>query len=256
MRFVAFFILCLLMSTSALAENNAVIDIYDRTDNRSLPIYEHEGRLYVAGEPRHQYEIRIHSRSSRRLLAVVSVDGVNVVTGKTAAEHQSGYLIDAWGTSVIDGWRKSLHEVATFYFTKLQNSYAARTGRPENVGVIGIALFRERSQCCVPFSERRSQRTEDAARAPHAADEAIESEISTPRSQSQLGTGHGQREYSPVEYVDFERASSMPDETIVIYYDSYRNLVTRGVLPRHAHHAHRRPDPFPEQFVPDPAGRE
>ena len=36
-----------------------------------------------------------------------------------------------------------LNEVAAFYFTQLPDSYAARTDRPDNVGVIGVAVFRE-----------------------------------------------------------------------------------------------------------------
>src|SRR4029077_923714 len=42
------------------------------------------------------------------------------------------------------GWRKSLERTAAFYFTDLGDSYAARTGRPGNVGVIGVAVFREK----------------------------------------------------------------------------------------------------------------
>src|SRR6185295_2747740 len=44
----------------------------------------------------------------------------------------------------ITGWRKSYSEAAAFYFTALPDSYAARTDRPDNVGVIGAAVFRER----------------------------------------------------------------------------------------------------------------
>ena len=57
-------------------------------------------------------------------------------------------MLDAWGGVSIEGWRKSLDDVATFYFTRLPDSYAARTGRPDNVGVIGVALFPERRVCC------------------------------------------------------------------------------------------------------------
>jgi hypothetical protein len=121
----------------------ADIEVYDRTAGRTLPIHEYEGRLYVAGEPRHQYELRIRNSSSHRVLAVTSVDGVNVISGQTAAQQQSGYVLDAWDSVQIEGWRKNMDEVATFYFTRLADSYAARTGRPHDVGVIGVALFRE-----------------------------------------------------------------------------------------------------------------
>jgi len=65
-----------------------------------------------------------------------------------------------------------------------------------------------------------------------------------------LGTGHGRREESAAQWVAFERASDTPAETITIYYDSYRNLVARGILM--APVAPRSPNPFPG-FVPDPA---
>jgi len=76
---------------------------------------------------------------------VTSVDGVNVISGATAAPSQSGYVLDPWGSVEIAGWRKSFDDVATFFFTDLGNSYAARTGRPDDVGVIGVAVFEEKT---------------------------------------------------------------------------------------------------------------
>src|SRR4051812_5806903 len=69
----------------AWAGQLADIEIYDRNEARVLPVHEYQGRLYVVGEARHEYELRIRNRSTRRLLAVTSVDGVNVVSGQTAA---------------------------------------------------------------------------------------------------------------------------------------------------------------------------
>jgi hypothetical protein len=233
------------------AIERAGVEIYDRTDHRSLPIHAHEGRLYVAGEPGHQYEIRVRNRSSERLLAVTSVDGVNVISGETAETGQSGYVLSPWDSVEIDGWRKSTDEVATFYFTRLSNSYAARTGRPENVGVIGVALFRERQRCCRHHTfEDRAAAAPAEPLAREEADTAVRS--SRQQAREKLGTGHGHRETSPVEYVDFQRASTTPEETIVIYYDSRKNLLARGVILESGKYAERRPQPFPNEFVPDP----
>lgn len=242
----------------------ANVEVYDRTAGRTLPIYEHEGRLYVAGEPRHQYEVRVRNSSNERVLAVASVDGINVITGETAAQQQSGYVLGSWDSVRIEGWRKSLDEVATFYFTRLADSYAARTGRPNDVGVIGVALFREYREyrpypCCRGFLDDRAAQAapaaEPSAKAEASADEQERESSGAAaqrRSESKLGTGHGHRETSPAQYVDFRRASSTPDETIVIYYDSRRNLVAQGVLPQRERLADRRPQPFPNGFVPDP----
>jgi len=226
---------------AALAHQPVDVEIYDRTAGRELPVYWHGGERYVAGEPGHEYEVRIRNRGSGRVLAVTSVDGVNVITGRTAAPSQSGYVIDPYGSVDIDGWRKSLDQVAAFYFTSLPDSYAARTGRPDNVGVIGVAVFRERQHDPEPLLSEHSGASADAA-APATASE---------RALGKLGTGHGQRRESGASYTTFERASAEPESVIRIFYDSRRNLVAQGVIPRR-HYARNVPDPFPGGFVPDP----
>lgn len=231
------------------------VEIYDRTEHRTLPLYTHGGALYVAGEPGHQYQLRIRNRSDERLLAVTSVDGVNVITGKTAEPQQTGYVLQPWEDMNIEGWRKSMDDVATFYFTHPANSYAARTGRAANIGVIGVAVFREIQPCCPdePYDELAANAPE--ARRDDAAPQREESNTSSRgRVREKLGTGHGHREQSRAQYVDFQRASEQPEETVVIYYDSKRNLLARGIIPKHRHAENdRRPNPFPQGgFVPDP----
>ena len=118
------------------------LSVYDRDTGRSLPVYQHHGRYYVAGEPGHRYRIALRSRSGEDLLAVLSVDGVNAVSGQTAGWSQAGYVLDPRASTDVLGWRKSLSQVADFVFTDIGQSYAAKTGRPDNVGVIGVAVFR------------------------------------------------------------------------------------------------------------------
>ena len=71
-------------------------------------------------------------------------------------------------------------------------------------------------------------------------------------ADQELGTGHGRREDSPARYVSFERATSAPTELVTLYYDSYRNLLARGVI-RQPVPVAPLPRPFPD-FVPDPRG--
>ena len=132
-------------------------------------MYWHDGERHVAGEPGREYEIRLRNQGGGRVLAVTSVDGVNVITGRTASTLSSGYVLDPWNTVEIDGWRKSMDEVAAFYFTALPDSYAARTGRPDNVGVIGVALFREQARP-MPVDEEPMARGDAAAPASAAAE--------------------------------------------------------------------------------------
>ena len=171
-----------------------------------------------------------------------------------AQEQQGGYLTDELTTAVakyLDLPTVWAYEVATFYFTRLPDSYAARTGRPDNVGVIGIALFREKPRrvpCCAPMIEQRAA----AEAAPPVLQDRGQQDRKPHSSEDALGTGHGHRESSPAQYVDFRRASSSPDETITLYYDSHRNLIAQGVLPARSRFAQEQPDPFPSRFVPDP----
>ena len=194
---------------------------------------------------------------------MVSVDGVNVVTGETADPRQGGYVIDQWQHLNVAGWRKSLSRTAAFYFTALHDSYAARTGRPHNVGVIGAALYRRKADLplyqepswSVPEGRSMRDRAErsDSARS-SAAPSATMQAPAAPALEKQLGTGHGRSETSPARTVDFERATSHPEEVVTIHYDSRANLIARGIIPNNAWQP-REPQPFPARFVPDPPHR-
>src|SRR5437763_4709482 len=224
------------------------IDVYDRTEGTSLAFYAKDGRRYVVGTPGHEYALRIRNNSRERILAVASVDGVNAVSGETASPEQSGYVIDAYGSVEIVGWRKSLERTAAFYFTDLRDSYAARTGRPANVGVIGVAVFKEK-QPPIAYRPYRDKVAADAA-SPRAEAPAASAESGA--LAKQLGTGHGRDEASYAQRVNFERATSNPAEAIAIQYDRRENLIAMGVLPS-PRYAQRTPDPFPGmRFVPDP----
>ncbi len=247
------------------------VEIVSRADGRVLPAWHHQGKLWVAGNPGEAYAVRLVNRSGGRLLAVLSIDGVNAVSGETAAFRQSGYVLDAGGSADIRGWRKSLDDVAQFTFTRLSDSYAARTGRPDNVGVIGVAVYHEMVAPQVWRQDGRlgaRAKEAPAASAPASAGSAAqsagaandmaraESARAPAEPESRLGTGHGAREHDPTRYTEFRRASSTPAETIVIHYDSYGNLLARGIVPREPRYSAPRPhpNPFPGQFVPDPQG--
>jgi len=245
------------------------VEVVDRTDGAVLPVHTKDGRRYVVGTPGHEYALRVRNLGARRVLAVTSVDGVNVVSGETASPDQSGYVIERYATVEITGWRKSLERAAAFYFTDLGDSYAARTGRPLDVGVIGVAVFPEkvavasgnRIATFAGAGETR-ERAEAAADAPAAGAPAESSGTLQKRSDEaarapaapmpRIGTGHGRDERSVVQLVRFDRESSTPAQTLVVQYDRRENLVALGVLPSPTIAA-RDPNPFPGlRFAPDP----
>lgn len=257
-------VLCAAAGTASAVGSLADVTVYDRAQGRTLPVYQHEGRHYVVGKPGNEYQIRVRNRSGADILTVMSVDGVNVVSGETADWSQTGYVLGRYQGFDVKGWRKSMERTAAFFFTEHENSYAARTGRPDHVGVIGVATFRKKSE---PEAFIPRERLSDARR--EAAGAGVGTEGNAPRAgaadsvagprpapapqaaekSTALGTGHGRSEASRVTYTRFERATALPEEVIAIHYDTYNNLVAMGVIraPQIA-----RPMPFPGQFVPDP----
>jgi len=247
----------------AAAQQLVDLAVISRATGERAPVYHHQGRMYVAGTPGERYAVYVANRTSARIMTVVSVDGINAVTGETASPDQNGYVLGAHQSFEITGWRKSTSEVAAFYFTQLPDSYAARTDRPDNVGVIGVAVFREYQPPRPAVLPRPYARSDGAAREAEssAADATGAPAASAPgestaerrslNRQERIGTGHGERERSDVVYTQFRRATSYASETIAIYYDTRANLVARGIVPGTAPVS--TPAPFPGgRFVPDP----
>jgi hypothetical protein len=242
---------------------NVDVRLIDRSTGETLPMYRQGGKWWVPGKPGSRYAVALTNRGGGRVLTVIAVDGINVISGETAAPEQTGYVLSGGQSAQITGWRKDMSRVAAFEFTSLPNSYAARTGRPDNVGVIGVAVFREKVRHAPPPSppvlhEKQSSRDASSpAPAAGALGDAAGSNEAARRSEraqeSRIGTGHGRSERSATTYTDFERASATPDEVITIHYDSRDNLIAMGVIPVPS----PSPNPFPAAvgFVPDPPRR-
>ena len=231
------------------AASLAEVQVIDRTTGQTLETWRHRGRLYVAGTPGNRYAVNLRNRSEGRVLTVISVDGVNAISGETANASQSGYVLAPGQAAEIAGWRKNLDEVAAFYFTRIADSYAARSERPQNVGVIGVAVFNEYVPPPTPAQlgaqEKAEASADNAARSPARA-------AAAPAAEAKLGTGHGERIAARTTTTEFRRQSAQPNEVITIYYDSRANLIARGIIPGAPRHGH--PNPFPGGFVPDPKG--
>lgn len=251
-------------ASTAFAGTGSLVSVrvVDRDGGGPLPeAYSSEdARPYVVGVPGHRYSVRLTNRSDARVLVVLSVDGVNAITGETAGVGQNGYVLAPHQQFDVSGWRKSDSDVAEFLFTTVPDSYAARTGRAQQVGVIGVAAFREyvRPAPIAPpmMAEDKAQRARaaaDAAESGAAGNAFAKSAAAAPSAAPSLGTGHGERVWSPVSHTEFERASSTPNETLTVGYDSRARLVARGILQPERP---RVPNAFPADpgagYVPDP----
>jgi hypothetical protein len=262
------------------------LQVVDRASGQPLTVYEQGARRFVAGTPGARYALRVSNHTASRVLVVLAVDGVNVLTGQTAGSGQTGYVLDPGSSHDITGWRKSDSAVAAFEFAALSDSYAARTGRPGNVGVIGMAAFFEKPEQPQQFSKQMAPMAAQSmgaaessstaatpppgAPAPASAQDADRSDSAPQRrradavapsaalaakSSDKLGTAHGQREYSVVTRTSFERQSNRPNWVMEVAYDSRANLIATGVIPAPVRQARAFPLDPQQGFVPDPPQR-
>lgn len=230
----------------------------------ALPSFRHGGGSYVLGEPGERYVIRVENPTAERVEAVVTVDGRDAISGEPGDYvSQRGYLIEPWGTVTVEGFRRNLDEVAAFRFTAHGRSYSARRGTPENVGVIGVAVFPERERPRTPIVKPRPRVLPESEyqpplRAPRAGmgDAAPESRKAGP---SNIGTEYGENQSSSVVEVAFQRRSpTHPQALLRVRYDDYQGLEARGIDLSSLGYAYRdsaEPEPFPlsrSHFAPPP----
>ena len=112
-----------------------------------LPAYKEYGygRKLVGGTKGGRYSIVVKNRCKSALEIVASVDGLDVMDGKTAGFSKRGYIVDPGETLEIDGFRKSDSKVAAFEFSSVSDSYAnLKHGDTRNIGVIGLAVFTQK----------------------------------------------------------------------------------------------------------------
>ncbi len=260
------------------------------TRQTSLASYWHRGQNYVEGRQNQEFRVRLRNKSGERVMAVLSIDGVNAISGETAGVNQTGYVLAPYQTLDVDGWRKSNVRTAAFYFTHISDSYAARTQRPDNVGVIGAAIFRELryqydqeeydedyddysandeyasgKSADAPASGAPSTPVPSKRAAPLGKPGAVAPAESKSYGQTDgigvpgtsvpgapLGTGHGRQEYRPSVSVEFQREEQV-FEVLKVRYDSRANLIAQGVIPRPGYYRPVAPEAFPNgRFVPDP----
>jgi hypothetical protein len=100
-------------------------------------------RTYVIGQAGERYSLVLVNHTNHRFEAVATVDGLDVVNGRSGTFENRGYILMPYATLEIDGFRQSSESVAAFRFGRVSDSYAAQTGSARNVGVIGVAFFAE-----------------------------------------------------------------------------------------------------------------
>ena len=247
-RTLAALVLFAALPSQAITDRSGPYELQVLIGGAPARTYRHDGETFVLGHLGERYTLRVVNRSGRRIEAVVSVDGRDVIDGKPADwRRKRGYIVPAWGSADIDGWRLSLQEAAAFRFSTVPDSYAAKTGNAREVGVIGIAIFPERSypppRPLYPSPWNGGLRDDLEGRqrgspAPRAEERAPA--VTPPGSPSAplpqkaperpgLGTEFGEAVSSQVTEIPFERALQRPEVVIGARYDDRAGLVALGI---------------------------
>ena len=193
----------------------------------ALPTFSHEGRRFVLGTIGDRYRIHIANPTDARVEAVISVDGLDAIDGQSAGLTKRGYIIPAHGDVTIDGWRTSLDTVAAFRFSSVHDSYAARTQTDRNVGVIGVAFFRERP--AVVWRPRPWRELPPSAGASRGAAPKSAAPAPSTADARGLGTEFGEERESRVTTTTFDRADTTPMAMTELRYDDRAGLLARGI---------------------------
>lgn len=228
-------------------------------NGKVLREHTHEGKKFIEVPSEGEYTIRLSNRSGSKRMAVLSVDGINVLDGEKAGYQGPGYVLSPWQTAEIKGWRRSDSEVAAFKFDPKEASYSAQTGKgTANTGVIGVAVFDEKPRRLpLPVSDkwgklrsvRRSLGSEVSAATDLRARSCVTNDPHPPDCLDEdiqdLGTSYGQRATMYTTTTTFDRMEQ-PSMVLSFQYALREKLIQWGVpVPE--------PIPSPEAF-PESAG--
>lgn len=239
--------------------------------NRSRE-YIKDSLVYVEGRVGTEYAVEIKNNQRKRILAVVSVDGLNVISGEKASYNGQGYIIEGFSSIKIKGWRKSMDNVAQFVFSNKDDSYSKLMEKGESdLGVIGVAIFEEKEKETIVYREIIEKHYPLTPINPYpsypitwyATCEATGSCQTTNLNQVNcsassiskneiIGTGWGNEVKSSVINSSFDRRSDSPDEIFSIFYGTRGFLESKGI-----DFAEKidviSPNPFPGEFCKPPA---
>ena len=248
--------LAVLAASPAFA--GSFVDVSVEVAGSAAPLYhavDGSGRHYFEAHEGRTYTLRIANRTHERLGTLVVVDGLNVISGEreVVAHGRPGrmYVLGAWETVEVRGWRTSLDQVRQFTFVDERASYAARSGKANSrMGWVEVAVYRERHP--VAAVQPRRQDEYSSGEHDHARDEAPAEAASAPsakaeradganrgvaggvvggRARGYPGTGWGQAAYDPATVVRFD-AAAHPAERITLRYEYASALRALGILPR------------------------
>lgn len=203
--------------------------------------YYHQGQVWIEGREGSTYTLRFTNRSPNRVLAIFSVDGLDVLKGKPAGHLSEGYVVNGNSTLDIPGWKLDAATAAEFFFSRSSKSYVAKIGgNVGNTGVIGAMVFREQqwnypgylSANNLSFNNNSSSAVRSISGHGISISGTLNAISSNAVSQD-VGTGFGNAtQWNTVNTLFTRENPTVPNAIMAVYYDSSKNLQKRGIVLR------------------------
>ena len=221
-------------------------------DGESVTQFEANGRRYIEALENAEYEVRIYNQLGVRVAVALSVDGLNTIDARhTSAWEAHKWVIEPYGNITVKGWQMNSNNARRFYFTTERNSYGAKIGQTDNLGVISAVFFRERKPISVtpvvPGRREDGQRKEqsrgrdDRTSAPTESSEsagsadrggAAKNLPAYPQPDDDYAaTGIGRNVSNDVTWIKMN-LESQPAGWATIRYEYRDALVRLGIVPR------------------------
>lgn len=238
--------------------------------------YFHENRIFIEAKDNSEYELEIKNNTWNSVLLLTSVDGLSVITGKSASDCDPGYVISPQSPLRIKGFRYSNDEVAAFKFTNKNDSYANITGGDEarkNCGIIGFRIWDEYLQVNPPMSINDLFNKDicfdynpttppyyephDSTATPYIIPQYVTCLNATPSVRCcsnvpkfDMGSTWGKKVESKVVDTDFKKGNLCYFSDI--YYASRESLINMGVITTNRNNKVSFPKSFPKNFATPP----
>ena len=204
------------------------------------PLHEYvlRGTTYIEATRGREFTIRLRNPTAQRVAVALSVDGLNTIDAKhTDAWGASKWVLEPYETTEISGWQVSDRAARRFFFTGERNSYGAKLGQTQNLGVIEAVFYRERvprySEAPRDYSRDQRGGVEGGAIPPSASaaprKSGVEQERQAQADDDYAATGMGRRTGHAVEEVDINLERT-PIAALAIRYEFRPQLVKLGVF--------------------------
>ncbi len=123
-----------------------IISHHPKFNNKSMRKYYVDGIETVGAWGDEPFEIRFKNNTWQKVQVKISLDGTDILSGKTADTQVSKdmWVVNGYGTLTLKAWPETNNGGAAFVFTSANNSVAVHThGDLSSRGIIAAAVFTE-----------------------------------------------------------------------------------------------------------------